>query len=72
MAFESTPAAVAAGNMANGVALTDTDRARLGRVKLPSPWEWQPPSPSADAGRMGQADIPEGKISNSLISLKKA
>ena len=29
MAFESTPAAVAAGNVANGVALTDTDRARL-------------------------------------------
>ena len=29
MAFESTLAAVAAGNVANGVALTDTDRARL-------------------------------------------
>ena len=29
MAFESTLAAVAAGNMANGVALTDADRARL-------------------------------------------
>ena len=29
MAFESTLAAVAAGNMPNGVALTDTDRARL-------------------------------------------
>jgi hypothetical protein len=29
MAFESTLAAVAAGNVANGVTLTDTDRARL-------------------------------------------
>ena len=29
MAFESTLAAVAAGNVANGVALTDADRARL-------------------------------------------
>ena len=29
MAFESTLAAVAAGNVAHGVALTDTDRARL-------------------------------------------
>ena len=29
MAFESTLAAVAAGNIANGVRLTDTDRARL-------------------------------------------
>lgn len=29
LAFESTLAAVAAGNLANGVTLTDTDRARL-------------------------------------------
>lgn len=29
MAFESTLAAIAAGNMANGVTLTDADRARL-------------------------------------------
>ena len=29
MAFESTLAAVAAGNVANGVSLTDADRARL-------------------------------------------
>lgn len=29
LAFESTLAAVAAGNVANGVTLTDTDRARL-------------------------------------------
>ncbi len=29
MAFESTLAAIAAGNVAHGVALTDTDRARL-------------------------------------------
>jgi hypothetical protein len=29
MAFESTLAAVAAGNVANGVMLTDADRARL-------------------------------------------
>ena len=29
MAFESTLAAIAAGNVAQGVALTDTDRARL-------------------------------------------
>lgn len=29
MAFEATLSAVAAGNIANGVALTDTDRARL-------------------------------------------
>jgi len=29
MAFESTLAAVAAGNVANGVTLTEADRARL-------------------------------------------
>lgn len=38
LAFESTLAAVAAGNVAHGIALTDTDRARLmkaaGRINL--------------------------------------